>query len=78
MKHEITPALDFDPDIYFAIVADNLIARFGRTALDYADMAVSRMRRLGDDEGYSLWMGVHVQLCQRLRSSLVPTDATMH
>lgn len=73
-----TPCPEFDSEVYFVIVADNLIANFGQSALPLADMALVRMHNMGDDEGYGLWSGVHKQLCRRIRDMEVPAGTTLH
>ncbi len=73
-----TPYVEFDSEVYFAIVADNLIANFGQGALPLADMALVKMHNMGDDEGYGLWSGVHAQLCRRIRDMELPSGTTLH
>lgn len=68
MKH--TQSVDFDPDFYFGLVAENLIKNFGTRALFYADEALRKMRALGDDEGFDLWMSIHEHLSQRAAEAL--------
>ncbi len=72
------PSLEFDPDVYFAIVADNLITKFGDCALQFADVALAKMQAMGDDEGLAMWEGVQGQLVQRIRSIHVPDGVTIH
>lgn len=74
----ITHNMGFDPDVYFVIVADNLIANFGDNAIHYADRALLQMQSTGDNDGYSLWKGVHNQLRRRLRALHVPAGVTVH
>lgn len=75
---DLDSALDFDPEVYFDIVAKNLIARFGTRALDYADAALLKMRALGDDEGYEMWRGVLGRLGPRMRELDVPDGVALH
>lgn len=72
------PSLEFDREIYFAIVADNLISRFGECALQLTDVALAKMQAIGDDEGQAMWEGVQCQLVQRIHSLHVPSGATIH
>lgn len=72
------PNLEFDPDVYFTIVADNLITKFGDCALQFADVALARMQAVGDSEGLAMWEGVQCQLVQRMHSLHVPCGATIH
>lgn len=72
------PSLEFDPDVYFAIVADNLITKFGECALQFADVALAKMQAMGDDEGLAMWEAVQCQLVRRIRSIHVPEGATIH
>lgn len=72
------PSLEFDPEIYFAIVADNLISKFGECALQFTDVALAKMQAIGDDEGRAMWEGVQCQLVQRIHSLHVPKGATIH
>lgn len=72
------PYAEFDTDIYFGIVADNLLKAHGQKALFLADEALKKMRVLGDDEGFDLWQGVHAQLVNKFKSYYVPEGATVH
>lgn len=54
--------LGFDPSVYFEVVADTLIRNHGPKALEMADYALQKMKAIGDDEGFDLWLGVHEQL----------------
>jgi len=69
---------DFDPTVYFDITAKNLLRNFGDRALYYADEALRKMRALGDEEGFEMWLGVRTQLEQRMRDAAVPAGATLH
>jgi len=55
-----------DPAPYFAMVADNLIARFGTGALGLAIRGGDEMRTRGDDEGLELWQEVEAVITRRL------------
>lgn len=70
--------LPFDPDVYFAIVADTLIRNHGAKALDFADHALRKMRDIGDTEGFDLWLGVHEQLSSKAARILIEPDAPIH
>jgi hypothetical protein len=74
----LMPTPEFDPDVYFAIVADSLITKFGECALQFADVALAKMQALGDDEGLIMWEGVQCQLVRRIRSIHVPKGVTIH
>ncbi len=70
--------LDFDPTVYFSIVADNLISNLGERALQYAGAALQKMRDMGDDEGFELWIGVQSQIEKRIYENELPVDVTVH
>ncbi len=74
MKHMI----DFDADIYFGIVADNLIRNFGTKALSYADYALQKMKAIGDEEGLDLWLGVHEQLTEKAADLHQAPTSSLH
>jgi len=57
--------LPFDPDFYFGMVAENLLRSFGDRALFYADEALTKMRQMGDDDGFDMWLNIHEHLAQR-------------
>jgi hypothetical protein len=65
-----------DPAPYFAMVADNLIARFGAGALDLAIRGGDEMRRRGDEEGFELWQEVEAMIIHRLSEE--NTGAVIH
>ena len=69
---------DFDPDIYFGIAAENLLRNFGERALYYAEEALKKMRALGDDDGFDMWLGIQRQMIARIRRTHIPEDATIH
>ncbi|WP_374762936.1 hypothetical protein [Yunchengibacter salinarum] len=71
-------AQDFDPDFYFDLVAENLLSNLGTRALGYADEALKKMKRLGDDEGFSLWLEIHAHLTTKAADALRPKGVTLH
>ena len=72
------PYAEFDTDIYFGIVADNLLKTHGQKALYLADEALKKMRAIGDDEGFDLWQGVQTQLMNRYTQYYIPAGTTLH
>ncbi len=70
--------LNFDPNIYFGIVAENLTKRFGMSALRYASQALCKMKNLGDDEGLELWRGIHKHLLDIAMNEEVPAGTVLH
>ncbi len=70
--------LPFDPDYYFGLVADNLLKNFGVKALSYADDALSKMRALGDDEGFDIWLEIHAHLTSKASTDYRPSGAVLH
>lgn len=65
MSQMQTPApdhLSFDPDFYFNLVAENLLRSFGDRALFYADEALRKMKLMGDEDGFQLWLSIHEHL----------------
>jgi hypothetical protein len=72
------PYAEFDTDVYFGIVADNLLRDHGQTALSLADQALKKMKDIGDDEGFMLWQGVQNQLMERVRDYHIPKSTTIH
>lgn len=71
-------ALPFDPNIYFGHVADNLLNKFGGKALDYADEALRKMRAIGDDEGFNMWLGVQKHLNLKAEFDILENQVTLH
>lgn len=69
---------DFDPTVYFDITARNLLRNFGDRALFYADEALKKMRALGDEDGFEMWLGIRAQLHRRVREQEIPAGATVH
>ncbi len=70
--------LPFDPEIYFGYVADNLLKNLGQKALSYADHALNKMRSLGDDEGFDLWLSIHAHLIEKASERERETGTTVH
>lgn len=70
--------LPFDPNYYYSLVADNLLKNFGQKALGYADHALSKMKAIGDDEGFNIWLEIHAQLSSKSIVEELPTGATVH
>ena len=69
---------EFDQEVYFGIVAENLIRTFGDRALDYAVKARQRMDALGDFAGLELWRGIERQMLNRHTPGAAPASATLH
>lgn len=70
--------LPFDPDFYFGLVADNLLKNFGAKALTYADDALSKMRAIGDDEGFDIWLEIHAHLTDKATQDFRPSGTVLH
>ena len=70
--------MPFDPNFYFGLVADNLLKNLGAKALTYADEALSKMKALGDDEGFNIWLNIHEQLTNKASLSLRPKNTVIH
>ena len=70
--------LPFDPDFYYGLVADNLLKNFGSKALVYADEALSKMRAIGDDEGFDIWLEIHAHLTDKASDAFRPASAVLH
>ncbi|NVJ97680.1 MAG: hypothetical protein HWE25_05980 [Alphaproteobacteria bacterium] len=71
-------SLPFDPNFYFGLVAENLLKNLGPKALDYADEALAKMKAMGDDEGFDLWIGIHEHLTNIAADSFRPEKAVIH
>ncbi len=69
---------DFDPRIYFRIAAENLFRSYGAQALHFADHALNKMKMLGDEEGFEMWLGIHEALIETAIESELPSEATIH
>ena len=70
--------LPFDPNFYYGLVAENLLKNLGVKALSYADEALSKMKAIGDDEGFDIWLSIHEQLTTRATDTLRPEGAVVH
>lgn len=68
----------FDPSEYFAQVADTLLRNHGDVAIVLADRALKRMRNMGDDRGFNMWLGVHEQLTAKAPQYVVEENAVVH
>lgn len=78
MSHIQPPAFEFDPNIYFDLVAGNLFKNFGDHALWLAGEALGRMRRSGDEEGFELWEGINLALHSIAMDRIVANSSTVH
>ena len=65
MSMTMQQPLSFDPNIYFGYVADNLLKNLGDNALIYASHALNKMRSMGDNEGFDLWLSIHQHLIEK-------------
>lgn len=70
--------MSFDPNYYFGLVADNLLKNLGPNALHFADQALSKMKTIGDEEGFEMWLGIHEHLTQRATVEVRPAGAALH
>lgn len=70
--------LPFDPDYYFSLVAGNLLKNLGTNALMYADQALMKMKAIGDDEGFTMWLSIHEHLTMKTSESHKAAGATIH
>ncbi len=70
--------LPFDPNVYFGYVADNLLKNLGPKALVYADKALSKMKAIGDDEGFDLWLSIHRHLTEKAPKAALPSNVSVH
>ena len=71
-------SLPFDPTIYYGLVADRLLQNFGSRAFFVADQALKKMKALGDDEGFDIWLSIHEQLSVRTTEPIRSEDAVLH
>lgn len=71
-------SLPFDPNFYFGLVADNLLKNLGPKALTYADEALSKMKAIGDEEGFDLWLAIHEQLTTKAAGCFINEAAVIH
>lgn len=69
---------DFDPETYFGIAAETLLARFGDRALFYAGEALRKMRLIGDEDGFEMWLAIERRMIDRLREASIPDGTTIH
>ena len=70
--------LSFDQDFYFGYVADNLLKNLGPKALHYADQALVKMKTIGDDEGFNIWLSIHEHLTAKAVEAAPTTEQTLH
>jgi hypothetical protein len=70
--------LPFDPNFYFGLVADNLLKNLGPKALVYADEALSKMKAIGDKEGFDLWLAIHEHLTTKAADCFRLEDTVFH
>ena len=70
--------LPFDPTVYYAYVAENLLKNLGQKALVYADEALVKMKALGDKEGLDIWINIHEQLTFKATAATRPLGITLH
>ncbi|WP_308911314.1 hypothetical protein [Pseudokordiimonas caeni] len=70
--------LPFDPNIYYGIVAENLLRNFGNHAFFMADQALQKMKALGDDEGFDIWLSIHEHLSAKATEAIVGEEAVLH
>ncbi|GAB4120128.1 MAG: hypothetical protein Kow00104_03050 [Rhodothalassiaceae bacterium] len=70
--------LDFDPNVYFRIAAENLLRNFGLRALYYADEAIKKMRALEDEDGFEMWLAIREQLIMKASGEIRPEGETLH
>ncbi len=70
--------MPFDPNYYFGLVADNLLKNLGEEAIGYAGKALSKMKAMGDDEGFDIWLNIHEHLTMKASNSLRPNGAVLH
>ncbi|WP_262692094.1 hypothetical protein [Kordiimonas aestuarii] len=71
-------SLPFDPTFYFGLVADNLLQNLGPKALVYADEALSKMKAIGDEEGFDLWLAIHEQLAAKAADCFKSEGSVVH
>jgi hypothetical protein len=70
--------MPFDPNFYFGLVADNLLKNLGPRALHYADEALSKMKAIGDEEGFDIWLGIHEHLTVKAAGEFKPEGVVLH
>ena len=70
--------LPFDPNFYYGYVADNLLKNLGQQALQYADQALIKMKNMGDDEGFNIWLSIHEHLAAKSIETIEVEEAVVH
>jgi len=70
--------LPFDPNVYYGMVADNLLRNFGTHALFMADQALQKMKALGDSEGFDIWLSIHEHLNAKATEAALDEGAVIH
>lgn len=70
--------LPFDPNFYYGYVADNLLKNLGPQALQYADKALVKMKTIGDDEGFNIWLSIHEHLTAKAARNNESDQQTIH
>lgn len=70
--------MSFDPNFYFGLVADNLLKNLGSKAITYAGEALSKMKAIGDDEGFDIWLNIHEHLTVKASLSERPENTILH
>ncbi len=57
---------DFDPQPLLQVMADAIVADYGRTTgVRIAERAIRRLRNMDDEEGLQIWLNVHMLLHDR-------------
>ncbi len=57
---------DFDPQPLLQVMADAIVADYGRTlGVRIAERAICRLRNMDDEEGLQIWLDVHMLLHDR-------------
>ena len=69
---------DFDTDVYFSYVAENLLKNLGLRALHYADEALQKMKALDDHEGFEIWLAIQKALTERATENMRPAGSALH
>ena len=70
--------LPFDPNFYYGYVADNLLKNLGQQALVYADQALIKMKTIGDDEGFNIWLSIHEHLTAKSAETIETGEKIIH
>jgi len=71
-------AYDFDTDVYFDYVAENLLRTLGPKALHYADEALAKMRSLDDEEGFDIWQSIQKSMTRLATADYRPDGVSIH